>query len=185
MLVSAPARSAIPAAPAFSMDAGSPDVFAHGDRWFINMGRPGFNSRANNAAGYGSEALARAAMKRYSVSGQPARIDAASVPAPVLRVINVRHRQHRRGLAWSGTLTADGLAVLHFMNEGTGGCLKLDWRPKLDESFRAQIERQLLAMPEAGDGPEAIDDALGFLWDVAICGGDVEEARRLRTEAAK
>lgn len=34
-------------------------------RWYITMGHAGFNSRANNGAGYASEGKARAALGRY------------------------------------------------------------------------------------------------------------------------
>lgn len=34
-------------------------------RWYITMGRPGFNSRANNADGYASKEAAIAASERY------------------------------------------------------------------------------------------------------------------------
>lgn len=34
-------------------------------RWYITMGHPGFNSRANNINGYRSAANARAALHRY------------------------------------------------------------------------------------------------------------------------
>jgi hypothetical protein len=35
-------------------------------RWFITMGHPGFNSPANNAFGYATQAHAFAAITRYS-----------------------------------------------------------------------------------------------------------------------
>jgi hypothetical protein len=34
-------------------------------RWFITMGHPGFNSPANNRLGYGTQAQAVAAYRRY------------------------------------------------------------------------------------------------------------------------
>jgi hypothetical protein len=34
-------------------------------RWFITMGHPGFNSRANNRDGYATEAAARKALASY------------------------------------------------------------------------------------------------------------------------
>lgn len=34
-------------------------------RWFITMGHPGFNARANNLAGYATKAKALAAVARY------------------------------------------------------------------------------------------------------------------------
>ena len=37
----------------FSTEPGSPDVVQSTDgRWFINMGRPGFNSPTNNRGGW-------------------------------------------------------------------------------------------------------------------------------------
>lgn len=36
----------------FSDKKGSPDVIEYRGRFYINMGRPGFNSRTNNRAGY-------------------------------------------------------------------------------------------------------------------------------------
>jgi len=35
-------------------------------RYFITMGHPGFNSRANNVDGYASERIARSQVLRYS-----------------------------------------------------------------------------------------------------------------------
>jgi hypothetical protein len=46
------------AAPQFTTEAGSPDVVEHGGRFFVNMGRPGFNTRANNAQGFATHAKA-------------------------------------------------------------------------------------------------------------------------------
>lgn len=36
--------------------------------WFITMGHPGFNSRANNREGYAQPNFARAAIRRYAAS---------------------------------------------------------------------------------------------------------------------
>jgi hypothetical protein len=64
-------------APDFSTTDGSPDVIQHRSRWFINMGRPGFNCLANNRNGFETEAAARAAMNRRTrpiqKDGTPAR----------------------------------------------------------------------------------------------------------------
>ena len=40
--------------------------FSYNQRWYITFGHPGFNSPANNANGYETEGLARAAIRRYS-----------------------------------------------------------------------------------------------------------------------
>ena len=37
-----------------------------GERWFITMGHPGFNSPANNRDGYATQAKALGAVKKYS-----------------------------------------------------------------------------------------------------------------------
>lgn len=34
-------------------------------RWYITMGHPGFNSRANNGAGYATKAAAEKALAKY------------------------------------------------------------------------------------------------------------------------
>jgi hypothetical protein len=41
------------------MDEGSPDVIEHNGRFYINVGRPGFNSKTNNGAGYDSKKIAQ------------------------------------------------------------------------------------------------------------------------------
>jgi hypothetical protein len=43
-----------------------PDVIEHNGRWFINMGRPGFNTRANNANGYASKGQATRVMMQHT-----------------------------------------------------------------------------------------------------------------------
>lgn len=40
-------------------------VAAQGGRYFITMGHPGFNSRANNGNGYATATAAKAASARY------------------------------------------------------------------------------------------------------------------------
>lgn len=107
---------------------------------------------------------------------------AVKVPAPVLVVRGAKYMDMAGGLAWSGVLFADNLPVLKFENRADGGCLYLDWRPGMAPEFRKLIEDTLKAMPEAGDF-EPVDGALGFLWDVAICGGDADRARAMRAEA--
>lgn len=42
-------------------------------RWYITMGHPGFNSRANNANGYASRKAAVAAVMHYQGKGFKAR----------------------------------------------------------------------------------------------------------------
>jgi hypothetical protein len=37
-----------------------------GERWYITMGRPGFNLPANNGKGYASESVATAASNRLA-----------------------------------------------------------------------------------------------------------------------
>ena len=50
----------------FSTEPGSPDVVQSTDgRWFINMGRPGFNSPTNNRGGWPTEAGARTLLIAY------------------------------------------------------------------------------------------------------------------------
>ena len=39
-------------------------------RWYITMGHPGFNSPANNAAGYSTSAAALASLNRYGTKGR-------------------------------------------------------------------------------------------------------------------
>jgi hypothetical protein len=39
------------------------------DRWFITMGHPGFNSRANNGSGYITKQDAEKAIRRYGGKG--------------------------------------------------------------------------------------------------------------------
>lgn len=46
--------------PPFSTEKGSPAIVEWRGRFFINMGRPGFNSRTNNRFGYDSRDLAQA-----------------------------------------------------------------------------------------------------------------------------
>jgi hypothetical protein len=46
--------------PAFTMNG--PEVIEHNGRYFINMGHPGFNTRANNVQGYATKAQALRAM---------------------------------------------------------------------------------------------------------------------------
>jgi len=41
-------------------------VFELGGRWYISLGRPGFNSKANNRTGYASEKAALRALERFS-----------------------------------------------------------------------------------------------------------------------
>jgi len=56
-----------------------PVVQAPTGRWYITMGRPGFNSPANNQIGYHSADRARAAIAYYTKRGQihRARLEAA------------------------------------------------------------------------------------------------------------
>lgn len=44
-------------------------VAEQGGRWFITMGHPGYNSRANNGRGYSSREMARNASARYGSRG--------------------------------------------------------------------------------------------------------------------
>ena len=41
-------------------------VFELNGRWYISMGRPGFNSKANNRNGYATEKAALEATKKFS-----------------------------------------------------------------------------------------------------------------------
>jgi hypothetical protein len=50
--------------PKFTMDG--PDVIEHNGRFYINMGRPGFNTRANNRDGYATRESAARTLRHYS-----------------------------------------------------------------------------------------------------------------------
>lgn len=52
--------------PNFSFDTNSPDIIEHDGRFYINGGRPGFNSRKNNGRGYDTEAEAREVLERHA-----------------------------------------------------------------------------------------------------------------------
>jgi len=54
--------------PPFSMEG--PDLIQHEGRWYINMGRPGFNSKPNNGLGYDTMRNAEAAMRYFTNRGQ-------------------------------------------------------------------------------------------------------------------
>lgn len=45
--------------PKFDASPTAPDVIEHAGRFYINMGRPGFNSRTNNRNGYATRQLAQ------------------------------------------------------------------------------------------------------------------------------
>lgn len=59
---------ALATGPRFSMDQGSPDVVQRGDRWFVNMGRPGFNCFANNRDGFPTREKAEACIRKHNRS---------------------------------------------------------------------------------------------------------------------
>jgi hypothetical protein len=81
-----------------------------------------------------------------------------------LKVIAARGFETRRGIHWSGVLTADGEKVLRFENAGDGGCTHFDWKPGCN---RKAIERELCAI--AYDVSfEQLDAAVGELWDAAM-----------------
>lgn len=106
---------------------------------------------------------------------------ARKIPAPVLTVKAPKAFETRTGLFWSGVLIADNLPVLRFENRGDGGSLHLDWRPQMEPEFRASIEAAIKAKASA-DALEPLDDGLGWLWDVAVCGSE-EEASKIREAA--
>lgn len=51
--------------PDFSTAESSADVIPHNGRWFINMGRPGFNCAANNRKGFASKGQATRVMIQH------------------------------------------------------------------------------------------------------------------------
>ena len=53
---------------------GREPVVEFNGRWFITFGQAGFNSPANNGAGYGSKGSAEAAIRRYQGPAGP-RLD--------------------------------------------------------------------------------------------------------------
>jgi hypothetical protein len=46
-------------------DTKGPDVIEHRGRFYVNMGRPGFNTRANNSNGYATREGALGVMQRF------------------------------------------------------------------------------------------------------------------------
>lgn len=58
----------------FSTQPGAPLVIKRGGRFFINMGRPGFNCRANNGAGFSSREAAEQASAKFAMPGLVVRV---------------------------------------------------------------------------------------------------------------
>ena len=82
----------------------------------------------------------------------------------ILTVTNPKAHRTRRGLAWKGLLRADGKPVALFENAGDGGCLRIDWKPGID----IMAVKAALRATVPGETFEAVDTAIGTLWDNAM-----------------